>query len=348
MPTRRIVGTFAAVTDTRARAPAAAWLGFALLAGCVDTVPPPWQIDGPRLLLVELEVVATGPYAAPLSGDPPGLTRRQALPGDTVALRPIIVDPSGPLDLSDRTIWLRGASEYVTITEPVPPCGADGADGLGLCRLAGPEIVLPPAVVVQGFLRVPIVLAIAGEPDGPSAESCLSRLAADPPEPVEDCLISAAPLRYGPAHAVAALMGDDAGLPVTDPDFNLEGATLALELSGAAGDREILAAHGDTITVEADDTIVARPDVDEAQLQEFVIGDPPVVDVEDVQTQWYSNAALFDPGASIDAPFRTFSIPPAVASFDLHLVLSERPGQASTGRWLWVRFVVRGRGGATP
>src|SRR5690606_12061899 len=69
-----------------------------LLTACAPPIEPAWLVSRPRELALEVEVVAQGPYGRRLQPGP--RTYRDALPRDTLSLRPVIVDPQGSMDLA--------------------------------------------------------------------------------------------------------------------------------------------------------------------------------------------------------------------------------------------------------
>lgn len=328
-------------------------LALACASGCFEPSPPPWRIDGPRLLLIEMEVIEVGPHTPPLTLDPPGLTRREGLPGDRVALRPIVVGPGGPVTPNGPPIWLLSRdypSPYYHFEAPIPGCPDVDDEQPPLCRLDGPEVALPLPQTLGGRVRPEVVVVVFGTPGGPSSETCLGRLSDQGRESLHGCLVGGAVLPYGPPHSLVPYGIVDPDTPVTDPNYNLAGVGLSLEIRGASGVRTQIAAHGEVVEVDPEDAIIATPTVDEAQLQEYVEGGNNL-GTEGLGATWWSDADLFadDWNDVVDRPFAEFTIPPVVARFDLHLQISDRPpydGAGGGGNWLWVRFQVRGRGDA--
>ncbi|MEZ4451621.1 MAG: hypothetical protein R3B09_19270 [Nannocystaceae bacterium] len=333
----------------RGRGRVALPLALALGAACFEPAPPTWKIEDPRLLLIEMEVVEAGPDSTPLTLDPPGLTRREGLPGDRLALRPIVVGPDGPVEPNGAPIWLRSrglASGY--FEAPIQSCAEDPAEILQVCRLDGPEVVMPQVAFKTNGVVSWFVVVVFGTPGGPTSEACLERLSGDGSESLHGCLVGEASLTYGPPHGLVPYGLADPATPVTDPNYNLVDLALSLEIRGASGVRTHVAAHGEIVEVDPDDAIAAKPIVDDAQRQEYVEEGGELA-TEGLYRIWWSDAEIFDHdwNAGIEVPESRFTIPPNVARVDLYLQILDRPPYfGARGNWLWVRLQVRGRSGS--
>jgi hypothetical protein len=312
-------------------------LGLAATSACLPEVSPDWLLEAPRLILVEAEVIATGELSTPLADDPPGRRRREGLPGDRVRLRPIYFDAGGPFEPEVIVLLSTTFRDGLVGDTPIPLCEGEAAGEAPLCRLAGLELVLPPLGPADTIAARNAVYLIAGEPGVESAESCLTRVRAG--EIRFGCLFAAHGLSYGPLDRVQALRGEEVTVPSGSPDLDVPSSRLELEISGAAGQRSIVAHHGDTVPVGAGDRVRASLVIDEEELQSYTRpgADGPIALNESSVAIWWSTLPVFE--LATDGTARgngmSLSIPAEPAVFDVTLRIEERSGAM---QWLWVRF----------
>ncbi len=207
-----------------------------LLAACAPDIDPPWLISAPRELIMEVEVTEQGPYGERITDRE--RSSRDALPRDTLSLRPVVIDRNGPLDpdaLEGRWLMCAGlggcalqapvASVSRCANEqlrPAEPCrfGEGGRATLTLGDVS-PDQLDGGSVTLFSLVSGPTVVWIGSAPQGPGVEECIARL--DAREHLEGCLLMERLLRLGPLAELAALL-EEAGL---DPGLT-EGAQTLL------------------------------------------------------------------------------------------------------------------------
>lgn len=196
--------------------------------GCTPPLDPPWLLGTPTELALHVEVVAQGPYGAPIEPSP--RTPRDALPRDTISLTPIIVDADGPIDLDAlEGMWtlcsgignclFRGdrVAERAECTgdeiQPAEPCvfGRSARATLPLADFPDPSSA--QALTVFDLLTGPTVTFVASAPDGPGLDACLERL--ERRTSLEGCLMMERVLGLGPLGELVDLLialGIDPGI----------------------------------------------------------------------------------------------------------------------------------------
>ena len=327
-----------------------------LLGGCLPVPPPPTQLLDPKLLLVEQIVVASGEHSEPLSSMPPGLSRSAALPGDRVRLRPVAVGPDGPLELDD-VILIRGQSLLSLPREgTIPTCADDGLDGPQICRLAGDELLIPPLFYRPHYP----VSVIVSELGGPGAEECLERLRRRDGRELFGCLLANHWLELGPnfklGQAQVQVQMNPVIAPYAEPNYRLSSVWLDLSIEGSHDERQLIAQHGDVITVRRGDRITATVAAPEDELQEyfyFAQDDWHAAD-ERLSARWWSTAEILgnlDPGIYASSS-QDFDAPDDEDDYHLFVLVSERSNAFATGHLLWIRVVLGEDpgedGGSTP
>ena len=241
-------------------------LGLCALAGCLDAPPPDWLIESPRLLVIEMAVVETGPYSTPLSEDPPGRTRRDGLPGDRVQVRATIVGPEGPITPSASPILVRSAFPVFPgyLGDDLPPCADYEYASATTCRIDGDTVMLPPLPPAGSAVVVYVYLVISRD-EGPGSEACFRGLAVRGNQELAGCHMDGFTLDYGPSDKVAALRGEES--ESTYPNrYNLSTAWIDLALRDEGGERELRADDGDVVMTAPGETITATLAVDADEL----------------------------------------------------------------------------------
>lgn len=322
-------------------------------AACTPPVPPEYVVELPRELAFEIAVVEQGPWGQPL--DDAERSVNEALPGDTVEVRPFLGGPGGPVDLAaldpawflcddagacllrvDDPTALQSCAETVPLV-PEEPCALPSGETLQLTL--GEFVVPETADAVFAVNRAPTVGFVAGTPDGPDTDSCLSRIADR--VPLRECLWAERTLALGSlAEVVETLeaLGIEVELSesletlLTVPrNHNPEVGQLQVAVDGGAFESHPV---GDTVSVPAGSDIVIRHEAEDADMDEYtvIIGDE-VRDVTDRLTgRWFADRAL-DAFEEVEAArtlrFRSDSADPVTIFFVLR---DDRRSEA--GGWL--------------
>ena len=276
-------------------------------AACTPTIEPSWLLSGPRELALDVEVVEQGPYGAPIEA---GLrTARDALPLDTLRLRPAVVDADGPLDPDAlEATWLvcagigscllqgslvdRPACTGEELQPPEPCRFFDG--GTGRLTLADFPRELPAEdSSVFDLVDGPTVSFVASAPDGPGLDRCLARF--DARERLDGCLMMERVLGLGPLGELVdqlLLLGIDSGigeeaetLLARPRNHNPAIEEIQVEIAGET----MRVAAGSTISVPRDQSIVLRVEPTEADLDgyEVTLGDETALLTDDLEAQWW-------------------------------------------------------------
>jgi hypothetical protein len=283
-----------------------AGLGVLVAAACTPEIDPAWLVTSPRELALEVEVVAQGPYGERIVPGP--RTPRDALPLDTVSLRPAVVDVDGPLDpdrLEGAWFSCSGLGNCLVREEvanrpactgdeiqPEKPCRfADG--GTASLTLASIPTVLPPELTsVFDLISGPTVAFVGSPAGGPGVDVCLARL--DARERLDGCLMMERALGIGPLGELVELL-DALGI---DPGIDGDAVTLLAaprnhnpaveQLRVTYGGESRVVPAGDTITVPADEAIVLTVETSDADLDayEVLLGEATALVSDDLSAQW--------------------------------------------------------------
>jgi hypothetical protein len=285
-----------------------AGLGALLAAACTPEIDPGWLVTGPRELALDVEVIAQGPYGARIEAGP--RTARDALPLDTLRLRPAVVDVDGLVDpdalegtwllcaglgscLLQGTIADRPACSGEEIQPPEPCRFADGAAAeLVLADL--PSELPSEGSTVFALIDGPTVSFVASAPGGPGLDACLRRF--DARERLDGCLMMERGLGLGPLGELVDVLR---GLGI-DPGIGEEAETLLgrprnhnpaverfrLEIEGRAS---TMATAGSVVTVPRDAAIVLAVETAEVDLDayEVMLGDDTVSLTDELDAQWW-------------------------------------------------------------
>jgi hypothetical protein len=192
-------------------------LGLAT-AGCFPTPDPPWLVgDRPELLAVRIEVVEEGPLSDIVAPVPADRVRTDALPGDTIAFRPWVIDRERVHDEAELDVAYFACLGQSCIDEMQSPSGvipcADllrlGPRVCALGRGADARLVLPTAVDTEIALIDQVsVLAIAGEPGVIGTDACIDALRDWPSGDISHCMLLERRIGIGPQWALNLLLAD--------------------------------------------------------------------------------------------------------------------------------------------
>lgn len=278
-----------------------------LVAACTPPIDPPWLVTGPRELAMEIEVVAQGPHGARIQPGPRSF--RDALPLDTLSLRPIVVDADGPVDASTLdgrwvscsgigACLLRGpVSDLPACTgdeiQPREPCRF-GDGGEGTLTIADVPAELPDDLpTVLGLVNGPTVAFIASVPDGPGLASCMARF--DAREPLDGCLMMERVLGIGPLGDLVRVL-EELGI---DSGIEGEAETLLVrprnrnprveQLRVDVGDQTMLVPSGSVVTVPRDEWVTLTVETTEDDLDgyETMVGEQTAMLTDLLYTQWW-------------------------------------------------------------
>lgn len=229
-----------------------------------------WLVTDARLMVIEQRIVATGGLSLPLAEDPPGVRRREGLPGDRLRLEAFFAGPEGPVDPVGPPIWIRSGFPYVTLrfAADIGPCGEDGLDLALQCRVLGDELTLPP-VPIGGFQGRDenFVFMFASTSAEYDAEDCLNFYIRGGEGERFGCHFSRERLAYGPTYRVEELAGVEVSAPEAEPDYYAESLRAELTFSGPAGVRTQTAVSGEVVTMRGDERLALELVADEEELQ---------------------------------------------------------------------------------
>lgn len=283
-------------------------LGALLAAACTPPIEPAWLVTGPRELALDVEVIAQGPFGARIPAGP--RTTRDALPRDTLRLRPAVVDADGPLDPAAlEAAWflcaglgpclLRGpVAERPACTgeaiQPPEPCRfADGGEArLTIGEL--PRQPISPTLTVFDLVTGPTVALVASTPDGPGVDACLARF--DARARLDGCLLMERTLGIGPLGELAhllRLLGGDPGIGVGAETLlarprNRNPAVERFRVE-VEGEEAVVVDAGGVVAVPRDAAIVVALETSEEDLDDYeAMHGPATVRVtEGLDAQWW-------------------------------------------------------------
>jgi hypothetical protein len=282
-------------------------LGALAAAGCTPPIEPGWLVTAPRELALDVEVVAQGPYGAPIEPGP--RSARDALPLDTLRLRPAVVDAEGPLDPDAlESTWLMCAGIGSCLLQgtlvdrpactgeeiqPLEPCRFFGA-GTALLTIADIPSTWPPeAYSVFDLVDGPTVSFVASAPDGPGLDACLARF--DARERLDGCLMMERVLGLGP---LGELVDRLRALGI-DPGIGEEAETLlarprnrnpAVErFRVQAGGVPLVVAAGSVVTVPrgAEILLAVETTAEDLDAYEVALGDETAQLTDDLGARWW-------------------------------------------------------------
>lgn len=256
---------------------------------------------------MHVEVVAQGPYGARIEPGP--RTFRDALPLDTLSLRPVVVDVDGLVDpdvLEGRFILCAGLGTCLlrgSVTE-LPACSGDelqpstpcrfGEGGTATLTMADAPSELPSGFsTVLGLVSGPTVGFIASAPDGPGLDGCLARF--DAREPLDGCLSMERVLGIGPLGDLARLLEDHGIDPGLDPTAETllnrpRNRNPGVEhIRVDIGERTMMASAEDTIVVPRDEwvTLTLETTDDDLDAFETAVGEQTATLEDFLYDQWW-------------------------------------------------------------
>ncbi|MEZ4382077.1 MAG: hypothetical protein R3A79_12070 [Nannocystaceae bacterium] len=326
------------------RARAAATLVLAA-AACLPEAVPSWLLTAPRLVVIEQSVVATGPLSPPLDADPPGVRRRDGLPGDRLRLAAFFAGPDGPVAPVDPPIWVRSRRTFVYHpgAEPIPPCADDGRDDLLDCVIAGDTLTLPP-VPEGGFdgRNENLVFVFASTSTELSAADCLDFYLRGGEGERFDCHYGRERLAYGPYYVVEELAGEEVVAPEIEPDRFAEGLRFDLVFRGPAGERARLAARGDVVVMRPDETLTIGL---VAAAEDFQVIDPapsPDERREMLLATFFASAPVLPDSAA----YEVYELGPIDAPSDdgafIYAIVREsgRGSRSASLQWFYIQLVL--------
>lgn len=298
----------AATQDRRVTAYLRVGLSVLVLAGCTPPLEPAWLVTAPRELAIDVEVVVQGPYGDRLVAG--SRSARDALPLDTLRLRPALVDADGPIDpdgLESAWFMCEGIGSCLlqgtlvdrpTCTgeeiQPSEPCrfADEGTARLTIADLPSTLPADPPTVfdLVEG----PTVSFVASGPDGPGLDACLTRF--DARERLDGCLAMERALGLGPLGELVDLLqalgidpgiGDEAETLLTRPrNHNPAVERFRVEVGG---EEPIVVAAGGVVSVPRNEAVVVTVETSAEDLDayEVAVGDETAVLADELDAQWW-------------------------------------------------------------
>jgi len=284
-----------------------AGLGALLAAACTPPIEPSWLLTGARELALDVEVVEQGPYGAPIEAGP--RTARDALPLDTLRLRPAVVDADGPIDTDTlEATWLMCAgigscllqaplTDRPTCTgeeiQPPEPCRFFDGGTARLTLADFPRELPAEEASVFDLLDGPTISFVASAPDGPGLDGCIARF--DARERLDGCLMMERVLGLGPLGELV----DQLVLLGIDPGIGEEAETLlsrprnhnpAVEqFRVELGGEPMVVAAGSVVAVPRDQSIVLTVETTDADLDgyEVMLGDETALLTDDLEAEWW-------------------------------------------------------------
>lgn len=336
-----------------------AGLGTFLVAACTPDIDPAWLVTGPRELALDVEVVAQGPYGAPIPAGP--RSARDALPLDTLRLRPAVADVDGPLDPDAlEGTWLMCAGIGSCLLQGAvgerPMCSGEEIQppepcrffegGTAMLTLADVPRELPSETsTVFDLIDGPTISFIASAPAGPGLAECIARF--DARERLDGCLLMERALGLGPlGELVDVLRGlgiepgidDEAETLLALPrNHNPAVERIRVEIGGEA----MVVDAGSRVAVPRDEAIVMAVETTEADLDgyEVVVGDETATLSDDLDAQWWLDreVELEDPAyGQLWVRWRAGSVTGTVRAY-----VALRDGRGGEG-WGWLDLEIEG------
>ena len=284
---------------------AAPLLACSLLGACAMDLPDARVIISTRVLAIQTAV--TGPLVPDpeLDVDRP---KAQALPFETVELRPFVVNEDGLVDPDSLDIlWLaceltpaQGLfsciqSAFPTTVADIPDCiPPDFMDLAGdelpepanpcvIAREGTPEYVVPLSanVFIGGSVELTM---ISGVPGGTDTDTCAAEILAGEFDLPDDCLYSVQRLNVGPIELLAKLAADfglelpgfevPADEDIPEPDRNPRISEIRVGIISEAGEQigdAVIIQPGGTFTAPRESILQVEVDSPEEDLQTFLI-----------------------------------------------------------------------------
>jgi len=308
-----------------------------LLGACAMDLPDARVIISHRVLAIRTEVIQTFDPNPELDADRP---KAEALPFDTVELRPFIVDPEGEVDPDSLdVVWLacelspgQGLFACVsdalpTTLDDIPDCPVPNFMDLGeelpeppspclIAREGTPEFTVPlsPNVFVGGSVELTM---IAGVPEGTSTDACTSALLSGAYDVPDDCLFAVQRLNVGPLERLAAFAAnlgfeipgleapDEDELP--EPDRHPRISEIRVGVINEDGEQvgnAVTISNGEVFTAPRESILQIEVDSPEEDLQTFLIpvnnGESFDERSEAYDGQWYRTWGQLLSGTSDD------------------------------------------------
>ncbi len=304
---------------------------------CTPPLDPSWLITTPREIALDIQVVDQGPYGERIVPGP--RTARDALPLDTLALRPTIVDAEGPIDPDGlEGIWMlcsgigncllrRPISESPRCDgediQPDAPCIFDDGGTATLTIADFPEQLPSETSTVYSLISGPTVAMLASTPDGPGIEACIARL--DGREPLGGCLMMERILGLGPLGDLvetleglgidSGIEGEAESLLARPRNHNPAVERLRVEYDGES--KEIDAGTRITVPRDASVSITVLTTEDDLDSYEVSIGDQEFMFSDDLGADWWFDRELdrLDQGFGLTTEFRAGAVTGLVRAY---------------------------------
>jgi hypothetical protein len=254
---------------------------LAALCACIPPEPPAWVVTRPEIWGMRADVVAAGPYTDLLLV-PPGYSRAEAFPGDTIEWRWTTAAPPGvavhpPVWIACRNFVVDDCVAF--LDGPLEDCPSPLPILLPApCRLGAGERV---SVALADLSEIPpdfwwpgVTVVAVGGFDDTDGETCLRRLLRAPRVDLDTCLFGQWQLDFGP-RALLSFFAPDVGpwppgaltqaLLEQPADFHPTLVWFTVD----RGDGPVVVADGDVVPVAPGDPIVVRPEFNAGAEQDY-------------------------------------------------------------------------------
>jgi hypothetical protein len=336
-----------------------AGLGVLLTAACTPDIDPAWLVTGPRELVLDVEVVTQGPYGVRIPEGP--RSARDALPLDTLRLRPAVVDTGGPLDPDAlESTWLMCAGIGSCLLQgsvgdrpactgeelqPSEPCRFFEG-GTAMLTLADvPLELVSEASTVFDLIDGPTISYIASAPEGPGLQECIARF--DARERLEGCLLMERALGLGPLGELVDVLrglgiepgiGEDAETLLARPrNHNPAVDQFRVEIGGET----MVVAAGSRVSVPRNEAIVLTVETTDADLDGYdvIVGDETATLEDDLDAQWWLDREVELEAPAYGQPWVRWRAGPVTGTVRAYAAL--RDGRGGEG-WGWLDLEIDG------
>ncbi|MEM9454735.1 MAG: hypothetical protein AAGF11_11185 [Myxococcota bacterium] len=320
------------------------------VTGCTPSIDPSWLITGPRELALDVEVIGQGPYGQPIIDT--SRSSRDALPLDTLSLRPIVIDTEGPIEpesLDGRWILCSGLGNCLlrdreldgprctgTSIQPAAPCIFDEG---GPATLTIPDVppLLPEISTIFTLVSGPTVAYVASPPEGPGLDACIARFEAR--ERLDGCLLMERALGLGPLGELVETLeaaGFDLGIDEGAESLlarprNRNPAVQTLQVMYGTESVEVNA--GARVVVPRDQEIRLTVQTTEEDLDayEAMVGDQTVLFSDNLDAQWWFDQEVDRLDELPNRIFTSFRAGTATGTVRVYVVVRDNLGGEGWG-----------------
>lgn len=320
------------------------------MTACTPSIDPSWLITGARELALDVEVIGQGPYGQPITDT--SRSSRDALPLDTLSLRPIVVDTEGPIEpesLDGLWILCSGLGNCLlrdrdldstrctgTSIQPPEPCVFDEGGPATLTMPDVPALLLELTTIFT-LVSGPTVAYIASPPNGPGLNACVARF--ESRERLDGCLLMERALGLGPLGELVDTLeaaGFDPGIDEGAESLlarprNRNPAVQTLQVEYGTGSVEVNAGARVAVPRDQEIRLTVLTTEEDLDAYEAMVGEQTVLFSDNLDAQWWFDQEVDRLDSLPNQVFTSFRAGNATGTVRVYVVVRDNLGGEGWG-----------------